>query len=277
MAELENPQQYLSGQSLARDRGTTAKKVVFEIEDWKLRTNVVDYRNYDVRRELDPSSIPSLYELFNNEQDIDRLVRRTLRDAQTKIKDFQTFKRAFEEAWSINPKEPRRARNLFGKLSGQEDLLMELFTQPEIQAEVTKNGEADGAKALKKELAHIRPLSEREARQLWRQKRRHEVQLISRGFIPITQYQKTGALPKLERSPKKKMGYTIAQKTGRRGTIYRRTKPKSFNKAQERFLMNNPRVPASKLTAQFNILFDTNRTQQSIYYKRYRLLQDESK
>jgi hypothetical protein len=276
MAELQKPEQFLRGQSLARDRGTTAKEVTFQIEDWKFRTNVLDYRGYDVKQHDDPEFVDSWEELLREVDGLKRLANHTIDDSQTKITDFQTFKRAFEEAWDISPKDPKRARNLFGKLRDQDGYLMQIFSRPEVQAEITKNGERQGAKDLQKQFAHIRKLSYNEARNLWRQKRRHEVQLVAEGYLPIKEYRKTGALPRLDasKSYKARRGYLIAQQTKKGGTLYKRTKPRRFDKAEVRFLKNNPHVPASKLTSQFNLVFGTNRTQQSLYFKRYRLLKE---
>jgi hypothetical protein len=279
----KTPEQVLTGQSLAKDRGVTAREVTLDIEDWKLKTNVLDYSGYDVQKKIIPEKLRlSLEKVF--EEEPERLVRVLKQYSQTKITDWQSFRRAFEEVFSVGS--PINGVMFFEKVAGQEDLMMDLFANPKLQELITVGGEEEGAKTIQKQFAHLRALSMDEAKAMWRQRRRHEVQLVAKGWFPIHQYEleqyqidEEGrvlkALPPLERSPTARMGYLIAQKTKEDGILYRRAKPKAFSKAQERFLLKNPQVPASKITSQFNILFDMNRTQQSIYYKRYRLLKQQ--
>lgn len=259
----EQPQQYLKGARLRADRKKTSRTIVYNIKDWKFRTNVVDYRGYDVKRTKIPSETRnSLEGMFEDQEDIDRIVRHTKDHSQTKIRDFETFKKAFSEAWEGT----KNADNLFGALSGQEDLMMRLFADPEVQSIVTQNGEPEGARKLQQRYPQLTPYK---ARQLYRQKRRHEIQLISQGWIPSTQLK----MPMLVRAPTEASSrLTLRQRTRDGGIIYARAKPKPFNLPQERFLRNNPDVPTAKLTSQFNIVFGQSRTQQSVYFKRYRLL-----
>jgi len=270
--EIERTErQALSGQALERDRRRTAKSIVFDVNEWKHRVNVVDYRDYDVRRTNIPEKKrSSLEDLVEDDKEgfrtrvvkafVDKIKNQHLKP---NIKDFQSFKDAFKNAFGSE----EHSKNFYGILSGQEDLLMRMFAEPDIQQEVTKNGQESVARGLMRKYPQIKNIQQ--ARMLYRQIRRHEIQLISKGWIPETQLK----MPRIARSPTQApQRMMIAQSVREGGSLYRRSKPMPYSEPQMRFLRNNADVPTSKITAEFNVLFNDSRTRSSIYYKRYRLL-----
>lgn len=204
----------------------------------------------------------SVEALFEEHDGMSRLVDVTLRDSQTTITDFKSFKKAFKEAWTHTP----NAQNLFNQIGGDDEALKKIFMRPEIQSEVTRQGE-DGA--VERLLALHPDWNRDHAKRLYLMQRR---ETIIRGDItPESQME----LPRLVAAPETAQASArMSQATRQGGRVYQRAKPQPFTEPEIRFLRNHPDSRRAELTAQFNILFNQRRTQQSIYFKRYRLLRE---
>lgn len=119
-------QQVLSKPELTADRAHTAKEIVFNIGEWKHRTNVVDYRGGDtLRKPIDKGVRKSMEDLTDDPDEADRVLSyvvgaRALRSHD--ITDFESFKAAFRDAFMRGGK-ASHAR-LWDAIGGQEDLLL---------------------------------------------------------------------------------------------------------------------------------------------------------
>jgi hypothetical protein len=245
-------------------QGRTSRTI--DVSDYNYKANLLDFRSTMQRTGHLPEGRRTSFEelVEDNREDFrDRIVADLIKKVEAshlKIKDFNSFKRAFGNAFASDP----HGRNFYGGLKDQDDLLMRIFAEPDIQQKVTKDGEASRSRSLAKKYG----IDIARAKQLYSQIRRVEIEEISKGWIPESQLKQ----PRLVRSPTTaSRGLQISQRA-QSGTLYRRTAPRGFTQPQERFLLNNINTPRSKLTAEFNILFDENRTRNSVYFKQYRLL-----
>jgi len=253
--------QYLQG----RDSHT------IDVSDYHYKANVLNYRDVLQRNRALPERKRTSFEelVEDNKEDFrDRIVGDFLKKVEAqhlKIRDFRTFKDAFRDAYASDP----HGRNFFSGLSGQDDLLMRIFAEPDIQQKVTKDGETSRSRALARKYG----IDVARARQLYKEIRRVEIEEISKGWIPESQLKQ----PRLIRSPETApRGLQIAQRA-QSGTLYRRATPRAFTSPQQRFLLNNANTPKAKLTAEFNILFNEQRTRNSVYFKQYRLLKESGR
>lgn len=270
-------EQTLSPQSLARDRGTTAQEITYNVGEWIHRTQYLDFRGADVHREsIDPKKRKSAEDLVDDPNEANRLIQYidgTKDGTQRPIRNFAEFKEAFKQSFTKSVGGNHGVR-LWDRIGGQEDLLLRLYAHTHIQEMVSRDSRAERVVELK---ARYHITDDRKANRLFEQVRIHEIQLIQEGMLPVDERQGHTISPAI--SP------IIAPRTLRisqrahTGTLYNRAKPLPFNRPQERFLLNNRAVPIRKLTAQFNILFGGEsipvRTQSSIGNKRYRLQRGE--
>ena len=242
-----------------------------DVSDYRYKANMLNYKDVlQKSKKIPDKKRESLRDLVeDNKEDFrDRIVDDFIKkiDAKhLKLKDFHTFKQAFRDAYSSDP----RGKNFFSGLDGQDDLLMRIFAEPDIQQKVTKDGETSRSRALAKKYG----IDVARAKQLYNEIRRVEIEEISKGWIPENMLKQ----PRLIRSPTiAPRGLQISQKS-QSGILYRRATPRPFTAPQQRFLLNNPNIPKAKLTAEFNILFNETRTRNSIYFKQYRLLNQEGR
>jgi len=261
----------MSPQSLARDRATTSKEVVFNIGEWVHKTNVVDFRGVDTKRTPIPGKKrKSIEDLVDDPQEAQRVLKYVIGDKATrqhKITDFDSFKEAFRQEF-MKGGQNSNAR-LWDSIGGQDDLLLKLYAQTKVQDRVTHDGKEERSLGLMEKYK----IPKHKANQLYEQIRIHEVQLVQEGMLPVGERQVHNIPENI--SPTRPLRMKISQ--GRGGIIYQRTKPMPFSTPEARFLRNNlgKGIPTRKLTAEFNILFSNDnrpsRTQNSIYNKVYRL------
>lgn len=264
-------QNVMSDQALARDRGTTSKEVVFNIGEWVHRTNVVDFRGSDVKRNpIPPKKRKSVEDLVDDPVEADRVLRYVIGDKakrQPKIADFDSFKEAFRQAF-MEGGNNSNAR-LWDTIGGQDDLLLKLYAQSKTQDRVTRDGKEERVMDIMQKFK----LPRHQANQFYEQVRIHEVQLVQEGMLPVSE-REVHIIPE-SISPTSPMRMKISQSRGK--IMYQRTKPTPYTQPEIRFLRNNlgKGIPTRKITAQFNILFSQDgrptRTQNSIYNKVYRL------
>ena len=99
-------QQVLSPQSLARDRASTSREIVYTIGQWQHRTSVVDYRGGDVRRTpIEHKKRKSVEDLADDPIEAERILSYVNgsrnKGQQHRITDFESFKEAFRDIKSI--------------------------------------------------------------------------------------------------------------------------------------------------------------------------------
>jgi hypothetical protein len=265
-------EQTLSPQALARDRASTSRDIVFNIGEWQHRTSVVDYRGADVRRTpIEHKKRKSVEDLADDPLEAERILSYVNGDRAVRrhtITDFDSFKEAFRDAFTLGGK-GSHAR-LWDTIGGQDDLLLKLYAHTKIQDQVTRNSKESRVLDLMSKYK----IPRHQANGLYEQIRIHEIQLVQEGMLPVAERQ-IHVIPETlaPTSPPSRLRISQATRTG--GKVYQRAKPVPYTIPQMRFLRNNGRVPTRKVTAQFNILFQENRTQNSIYNKRYRLLKSE--
>jgi hypothetical protein len=268
LTEEQRASEFISPQSLARDRATTAREVVFTIGEWQHRTNVVDYRGVDVRRDNIPQKKrKSVEDLVDNPREAERLLR-YMDGTQRPIRNFEEFKEAFKQSFTKTAGGNHGVR-LWDTIGTQDDLLIRLYAHTNIQERVSR----DTREGRVENLMGRYQIPRHRANQLFEQIRIHEIQLIQEGLLPVDERQ-VHNIPEQISPTMPPRALRISQRAFS-GTLYSRTKPLPYNRPQERFLLNNRGVPVRKLTAQFNILFGLEgvplRTQNSIANKRYRL------
>jgi hypothetical protein len=268
LADDKVGEQILTSQALSRDRGTTAKEVVFNIGEWVHKTNVVDFRGVDVKRNPIPNrKRKSVEDLVDDPVEAQRVLGYIMgqknKAGMHKITDFDSFKEAFRQEFMKEGKNSNA--RLWDILGGQDDLLLRLYAHTNVQSKITQ----DSRNERVPKLADKYHISKDHANKLFEQVRIHEVQLVQEGMLPVSERQVHNIPESI--SPTSPPRMRISQSRGK--VMYQRTKPTPYTEPELRFLRNNlgKGIPTRKITAQFNVLFKTQRTQNSIYNKVYRL------
>jgi hypothetical protein len=210
----------------------------------------------------------SVEDMLDDPKEADRILGYVIGDKAVKhfsITDFGSFKEAFRDAFQRGA--PANRVRLWDVLGSQDDLLLQLYGQTSIQDKVTR----DGKEIRVLELMGKHHIQRHQANELYQKEREHEIQIVKEGRIPPVEGRVQGILESISPTTAPRRAQ-ISQAVRAGGNTYSRTKPTKFTIPQERFLRNNPHVPTPKLAIQFNLLFRENRTTNSVYNKRYRLL-----
>jgi hypothetical protein len=240
-----------------------------DISEYNHKLSLVDFRTtLQPNRSMPDRRRTSFEDLVYNDKEgfrhriIDAFLAKV---TKLNVIDFPSFQEAFRQ---IFQNDTGGGRNFYGELSGQNDLLMRIFTDQKVQEMITEKGRERRTKGL----MHRYGLNKQTAGQLYDQIRRTEIEQVSKGFIPEDMLKQ----PRLLRSFTRPHGRQISQRA-QSGILYRRSEPRPFDDRQVRYLLNNVNLPAKKLTAEFNILFNEQRTRNSVYFKQYRLLKESGR
>jgi len=212
----------------------------------------------------------SMEDLVDDPQEAERVLGYVMGEKPSSKKyhftDFQSFKEAFRDAFMVGGGNSNA--RLWDALSNESDLLLKLYSHTNVQKQVT----ADAREGRVLGLMQKYKIPRQQADHLYEHTRMAEIEVVQRGELPVSE-REVHVIPESISPTAPPSRMRIAQVTKEGGRIYQRSKPEPYEQPQIRYLQNNigKGIPNFKLTAMFNDLFKTNRTQSSIYSKAYRL------